>query len=188
MKLGHHRSLMVTATQPATTNTVGKHVNTESEVGPARIASVLQWDPNRSFAETVQVYGELEAQLIAQAGADESRKLETKRQLAEALFVITAGHDGPFEHVQEAWNRLGALGFADVIMKQAASLTYAQYCLDNEHYDAGLGVIEPAIAEFERWLAETAPKAEVRSHYDEELTRLVSLRDELKAGVREMLR
>ncbi len=160
-------------------------MNTESALGPERIASVLQWNPNRSFAETVQAYGELEAQLIGRAGADESRILETKRQLAEALLVITSAHDGPFEHVHEAWNRLGALGFADANTKRAASLTYAQYCLDNDYYDAGLGVIEPVIAEFEQWLAETALEVELRSYYDEELTRIVSLRDELKAGIRE---
>ncbi|HRI71079.1 MAG TPA: hypothetical protein PK156_42900, partial [Polyangium sp.] len=63
--------------------------------------------------------------------------------------------------------------------------TYAQYCLDNEHYDAGLAIIEPIIVEFEQWLADTTPKAELRTHYEEELTRLVSLRDELKVGIRE---
>lgn len=146
-----------------------------------RIGLVFAKRPWPGFDAAVQEYRQIEAELVEQAGDDEFIVLETKRRIAEWILRSAARDDVPFEQFQEAWNGLLALGFTDDEKKRDMVFYYADYCLDNEHYDAGLAVIEPVIAEFEEWLQATVISPRMRKFYVADLENLKFRRDGLIA-------
>ncbi len=146
-----------------------------------RMAQVFARQPWPGFAAAVQEYRNIEAELIAQAGTDEFRVLEIKRHIAEWILRCAARDDGQFGPVNETWNALNALGFGNDDTKRQMSWLYADYCLSNGHYDAGLDVLEPVIAQFEPWLQSAVLKPKKRKHLENELENLKCLRDGLVA-------
>lgn len=146
-----------------------------------RIGLVYAQRPWPGFEAAVQQYRQIEAELVEQAGEDALLVLETKRRIAEWIIKAAWRDDVPFEQLQDAWNELLALGFTDGDKKHEMVFFYADYCLNNGCYDAGLGVIEPAIAEFEEWLRGAVLKPKQRKFHEEELERQRFLRDGLVA-------
>lgn len=146
-----------------------------------RMAQVFARQPWPGFAAAVQEYRNIEAELIAQAGKDEFRVLEIKRHIAEWILRCAARDDGQFGPFNEAWKALNALGFGNDDTKRQMSWLYADYCLSNGHYNAGLDVLEPVIAQFEPWLQSAVLKPKKRKHLENELENLKCLRDGLVA-------
>ena len=58
---------------------------------------------------------------------------------------------------------------------------FADYCLNNEHYDLGLAEFDPVIAEFEQWLQTAVLKPKFRAFYEKDLENLKFLREGLMA-------
>jgi len=150
-----------------------------------RIESVLISNPPLSFEEMLKEYRKIEAELVEQAGDDEFDIIETKRRIAEWILTAASWRDQPFDVCQKAWNDLLALGFTSRYMKCHKTCVYADCCLENEQYEAGLAVVEPVIAELQDWLAVATLEPNWRKDYEGGLAGLKKRRDKLKAGIRE---
>ncbi|HRI72460.1 MAG TPA: hypothetical protein PK156_49835 [Polyangium sp.] len=137
-----------------------------------RIGLVFAKRPWPGFAAAVQEYRQIEAELIARAGHDEFGVLETKRRIAEWIVRCADRDAVPFEQFQEAWNELLTLGFTDDEKKREMVTYHSCYCLDNEHYDAGIAVLEPMIAEFEAWLQRAELEPNQRKFREDELAHM----------------
>jgi hypothetical protein len=146
-----------------------------------RIGRVFAKNPWPGFEAAVQEYRQIEAELVAEAGDDEFGILETKRRIAEWIVRCADRDEVPFEQMQEAWNGLLEVGFSDVHAKEGMAWIYADYCLWSGHYDAGLGVIEPVIAEYVAWLQAAVLKPKLRKFYADQLDHLKFRRDGLLA-------
>jgi hypothetical protein len=143
-----------------------------------RIERVFAKQPWPGFEAAVQEYRQIEADLIARPGIEPWYLLELRRRIAEWILTSAERDDVPFEQFQEAWNGLLELGFTDIDRKQYMAWLYADYCLTNGHYDAGLEVIEPVLAEFEQSLQ---GKPQIPRSAADELASLKLLRDGLLA-------
>jgi hypothetical protein len=137
-----------------------------------RIGRVFARRPWPGFAAAVQEYRQIEAELVTQAGDDEFGVLETKRRIAEWIVRCADRDAMPFEQFQEAWNALLALGFTDDEKKREMVIYHSCYCLDNEHYDEGLAVLEPLIAEFEAWLQTAVLDPKLRKFREDDLAHM----------------
>jgi hypothetical protein len=146
-----------------------------------RIELVYVKKPWPGFDAAVQEYRQIEAELVEQDGDDEFMVLETKRRIAEWILTCAWRDDVPFEQFQEAWNAMVALGFSGDDIKRTMTWHYADYCLTNKHYDVGLTVLEPVVAEFEEWLQGIVLKPKMKTFYEDELEGLRHKRDGLIA-------
>jgi hypothetical protein len=146
-----------------------------------RIGLVYAKRPWPGFEAAVQEYRQIEADLIARPGIEAWYLLELRRRIAEWIINCASRDDIPFEQFQEAWNGLLALGFTDDEKRRHMTWVYADYCLSNEHYDVGLTVLEPVLAEFEQWLQETAREPKLKEFDFRELAGLQRIRDGLVA-------
>jgi hypothetical protein len=146
-----------------------------------RIGLVYAKRPWPGFEGTVQEYRQIEADLIARPGIDTWYLLELRRRIAEWIVNCAWRDDVPFEQFQEAWNGLLALGFTDDEKKRSMTWYYADYCLSNKHYDAGLAVFEPVLAQFEQWLQTTTLETKSREFAFKEIHSLRRIRDGLVA-------
>jgi hypothetical protein len=150
-----------------------------------RIESVMIHQPPLSFEEMVEEYGKIEVELVEQAGDDEFNIVETRRRIAEWILTAAFMRDQPFQVCERSWNHLLDVGFSSLHMKCSMSCTYVDCCLENEHNEVGLAVVEPVIVELERWLAEATLEPNWRSDYERLLAALKKRVDKLKAGIRE---
>ena len=161
---------------------IKKRKSTPADIEAAmRIGRVYAKRPWPGFAAAVQEYRQIEAKLIEQAGDDDFIILETKRRIAEWIVTCAWRDDVSFEQFQAAWNDLLALGFTDAEKKREMIFYFADYCLNNEHYDLGLAEFDPVIAEFEQWLQTAVLKPKFRAFYEKDLENLKFLREGLIA-------
>ena len=149
--------------------------------GAHRIESVFVRKPRLDFVTAVQEYRQIEAELVQQFGNDERMTLELRRRIAEWIVRYAWHDDVPFEQFQAAWNDLLALGFTDAEKKREMIFYFADYCLNNEHYDLGLAEFDPVIAEFEQWLQTAVLKPKFRAFCEKDLENLKFLREGLMA-------
>lgn len=141
--------------------------------------AILVKEPELDFVEIEKAYRQVWTDFAVQAENDEFLLLETKRRTVEHILFAARATEQPFEVCHEIWNELLALGFsAPPFIRRLASWSYADTCLTNGHYDAGLEVIEPVIAEFEQSLQR---KPQIPRSADDELASLKLLRDGLLA-------
>jgi hypothetical protein len=85
--------------------------------------------------------------------------------------------------MKKTWNDLLHLGFTNLRTKCTESWFYADCCLFNEQFDAGLAVLEPLMIEVRQQIDD--PAGSWRQYYQDELVRLEKLHTQLQAGVRE---
>jgi hypothetical protein len=104
------------------------------------------------FAEAVREYRQVEADFAARAPDDEFFVTETRRRIAESILMAAHSHVPPFEECRNAWKDLLCLGFSTLYTRSLMTGFYADCCLYNDQFDAGLAVVEPLIAEFEQQL------------------------------------
>ena len=152
-----------------------------------RIESVFIRKPRLSFAEALEEYRKIEADLVKQAldDADEYAAIEIKRRIAEWILQYALHSEQPFGVCEKAWNHLLAVGFTDLDKKCTMTCVYADCCWETEQDEVGLAVVEPVIAELEQWLAETMLPSKWASHCEMNLAALRKRRDALKAGLQE---
>jgi len=137
-----------------------KYRNVEGMALARAIESTWLKTRDRSFADIAREYKVVEAEFVARAGDDACFALETKRRSAEQIFKAGLESPEPFDTCQELWNDLLRLGFTNLERRCMMSWFYADGCLRYKQPEAGLSVLEPLIAELERWLAElTAGKS-----------------------------
>ncbi len=146
-----------------------------------RIGLVFAKRPWPGFAAAVQEYRQIEADLIARGGIDGWYLLELKRRIAEWIVRCADRDSVPLEQFNEAWNALLALGFTDEEKKREMVGYHSAYCLDNEHYDEGLAVLDPLIADFELWLQTAVLTPELRKFREDDFDSLKFLREGLIA-------
>jgi hypothetical protein len=152
------------------------------ELGQA-IQTTLAASFDRNFADVVHDYRQIEADFVHRPGGNEFHVLETKRRIAEAILLATHSHRQPFDVCRNAWNDLLHLGFTNLRTKCTESWFYADCCLFNEQFDAGLAVLEPLMIEVRQQIDD--PAGSWRQYYQDELVRLEKLHTQLQAGVRE---
>jgi hypothetical protein len=133
-----------------------------------------------SFVEVVHKYRQVEADFHARAGDDAFFKLETRRRIAERILQATNSHDQPFEVCHNAWNDLLRLGFSNIEVTCWMTREYAECCLFNEQFDAGIAVLTPLIADLQERLSDPAVKG--AGFYRQELEYLGRLLAELQAA------
>lgn len=137
-----------------------------------------EWD----FPEIVREYRQVEAEFVQRTGDDKPLFiLETRRRVAEALLSHAHSKEEPHEVCREVWNDLVNLGFTDSERQRMMSWFYADCCLWNKQYDAGLAVIEPVIADYEQWLQNATLRPKSREYHEKDLANDKFLRDGLIA-------
>ena len=137
-----------------------------------------------TFVDMVKAYRMIEAEFVPRIG-DEIFVLETRRRIAEAILRQAHSTEQPFQVCQDAWNDLVSLGFTNMERRSTMTWFYADCCLLEGQFDAGLAVLEPLIADTIRQIEEPTRSDRSVEALKEELARLEELRDELKAGIRE---
>lgn len=148
------------------------------ELGQA-IQTVMASSFDRNFADVVHDYRQIEADFVARPGANDFHVLETKRRTAEAILLAAHSHHEPFETCQNAWNDLVRLGFTNFRTRCTESWFYADCCLFNEQFDAGLAVLEPLMIEVREQIDD--PAGSWRQYYQDELIRFEKLHAKLEA-------
>lgn len=151
------------------------------ELGQA-IQTLMAASFDRNFADVVHDYRQIEADFVNRPGGNDFHVLETKRRIAEAILLATHSHRQPFDVCQKAWDDLVRLGFTNLRTRCTESWWYADCCLINEQFGAGLAVLEPLIIEVQKQLDD--PSRSRRLYCQDELARLEKLHAELKAGIR----
>lgn len=142
--------------------------------------SILAMARTRSFADGVHEYRQVEAKFVERAGHDEFLKLETRRRIIEMILREANIHEQHFQVCQSAWNELLALGFSNTAVAASMARYYADCCLFNEEFDAGLTALEPVMTELRHRIDE--PATPRRAYYRDELARLEKLRNQLETG------
>ena len=140
--------------------------------------AILVKELELDYVEIEKAYRQVWADFAARAENDEYFLHETKRRTVERILFAANAAEQPFEVCHEIWNELLALGFSAPFIKRLTSRSYADTCLTTGHYDAGLEVIEPVIAEFEQSLQ---GKPQIHRSAEDELASLKLLRDGLLA-------
>ena len=79
--------------------------------------------------------------------------LEVKRRVAERILQAAHGYEQPFEVCRDACNDLLRRGFTDLYTRCTASDCYADCCLLDEQFDAGIAVLTPLIADLQEQLS-----------------------------------
>lgn len=146
-----------------------------------RIGRVFAKKPWPGFEAAVREYRQIEAEIVAAQRYDQFMLLELKRRITEWIVKCAWRDDVPFEQFREAWNGLLELGFSDIHSKEMMAWFYADYCLSNEHFDAGIEVLEPVIAEYEAWLQGAVLKPKERKFYEGQIKNLKFLHEGLIA-------
>ncbi len=134
-----------------------------------------------SFTQKVDEYRQVEQEFVQRAGDDAFFVLETKRCIAEAILRQANVTNQPFNVCQDIWNELVQLGFSNIESTCTMSWFYADCCLHNKQYDAGLEVLDTVIAEIHLRLDEPALTRHAVMYYNHELTRLGKHREGLVA-------
>lgn len=131
--------------------------------------------------DIVHAFRQVEAESISRASDDAVKIVEVKRHIAHTILTVAHRHEQSFEVARDAWNALVELGFSDITTCCIKAWFYADSCLFNKQYDAGLAVLEDALAELGQWLQTTVLKPKVKEFYYKELESLHHLRDGLIA-------
>lgn len=152
------------------------------ELGQA-IQAIMAASFDRNFADVVRDYRRIEEDFVNRPDGNDFHVLETKRRIAEAILLASHAHQQPFDICRNAWDALVSLGFTNLRTKCTESWWYADCCLINEQFDAGLAVLEPLIIEVQKQLDD--PSGARRLYCQDELARLEKMHTKLKAGVRE---
>lgn len=145
--------------------------------------STLAMAPSRTFTEGAREYQKIAEAFVERAAGDEMLVLETHRRILEMTLREANIHEQPFEVCQEVWNELVRLGFSNPAVASTITWYYADCCLLNEKFDAGLAALEPMMTELQRLIGD--PTMSRRVFYQDELVRLGKLCDELKASRRQ---
>ncbi len=137
-----------------------------------------------TFPDMVKAYRKIEAEFVPRIG-NQLFVLETRRRIAEAILRQANSTEQPFQVCQEAWNELMRLGFTNMERRSTMTWYYADCCLLEGQFDAGLAVLEPLIADTIRQIEEPTRADRSSTALKEDLVRLEELHAELKAGIRE---
>src|SRR5262245_34509672 len=111
-------------------------------------------DEDRSFAESVDDLRRLEAEFVVRGCDDEWDVRETRRRIAELILNVAVSKRPPLEVCREAWKEMVRLGFSDKRTEYMMASFFAECCRYDENPEEGLAVLEPLVAELERWLEE----------------------------------
>lgn len=152
------------------------------ELGQA-IQSIMAGSFDRKFDEVVGDYRRIEEDFVNRPDGNDFHVLETRRRIAEAILLATHTHQQPFDTCRNAWNDLLCVGFTNFRTRCTESWFYADCCLFNEEFDAGIAVLEPLLIDVRKQIDN--PTGPWHRYYQDELVRLEKLYDELKAGIRE---
>jgi hypothetical protein len=141
-------------------------------------------DRERTFAEDVADFRQIEAEFVARVAENEFDVLEARRCIAENILRAAHSYHPPFEMCREAWNDLVRLGFAEKFREYLMTWKYAECCAYDEKPEEGLAVLEPLLEDLARQLEErraTQQSTDFQEHYIEYLG---ELRDDLLAQQR----
>jgi RPA family protein len=149
------------------------------------LQSVVIKEQILSFDDVVREYKRVEKVFVKHTDGNAFHVLETKRRVAERILCAATRFEQPFEVCQAAWNEMVAVGFTNSYLRSTMTWFYADCCLLERQFDAGLAVLEPLIADTIRQIEEPTRSDRSVEALKEDLARLEELRDELKAGLRE---
>jgi hypothetical protein len=146
-----------------------------------KLTAIVVKGLDMEYADVVHAYRQLEEEFINDSGNDVLDPLETKRHIAEC--ILRAAHDAeqPFEVCRDNWDALVELGFSSIDTFCNMAWFYADSCLFNAQYDAGIDVLDMVIAEIHRRLDEPGLICQKEKYYDQELDSLETLREGLIA-------
>ena len=136
----------------------------------------------QGFAEIARQYRQVETDFLAALkNGDDFFVPETRCRISSAILEEAHKHRQPFDVCQELWNEVQRGVFQDLEHRCDATWSYANCCLINRQFDAGLTVVEPLLAELHRHLDAGTDTEMDPERYPEEIARFDKLRDDLKA-------
>ncbi|MBK9259952.1 MAG: hypothetical protein IPM54_08970 [Polyangiaceae bacterium] len=140
-----------------------------------------------TFEQAAREYRRVETEFVARAGNDEDDVRDIQRRITAQILGAAHDDEQPHEVCRGIWEELVERGFSDREQKRIFTGIYARCCQWNGEFDAGIAVLEPLIAESEAWLEHAALTPELRAYWEHDLTMARKIRDELEAGIRQLL-
>jgi cell division septum initiation protein DivIVA len=134
-----------------------------------------------SFADQLREYKAIEADFIKRAANDASLVLEIRQHVTDLSLKAARDTAQPFDTCRDLWNEMRSMGLTDSGREITVSSRYAECCLQNKQFEAGIAVVEPLIAEALRLLADPSVNRDHKRTYHYNLTDLKRLLGALKA-------